>query len=48
MATEVPKNAQVVIIGGGVHGCSVAYHLAKQGWKDVVLLERKQLTSGTT
>ena len=45
---KVPENARVVIIGGGVIGCSVAYHLAKQGWKDVVLLERKQLTSGTT
>jgi glycine cleavage system T protein len=38
----------VVIIGGGVVGCSVAYHLAKLGWTDVILLERKQLTSGTT
>jgi 4-methylaminobutanoate oxidase (formaldehyde-forming) len=37
-----------VIIGGGVVGCSVAYHLTKLGWTDVVLLERKQLTSGTT
>ena len=46
--TSVPSHARVVIIGGGVIGCSVAYHLAKQGWKDVVLLERKQLTSGTT
>jgi glycine/D-amino acid oxidase-like deaminating enzyme len=45
---EVPKQAQAVIIGGGVSGCSVAYHLAKMGWKDIVLLERKQLTSGTT
>ncbi len=43
-----PKSARVVIIGGGVAGCSVAYHLAKLGWTDVVLLERKQLTSGTT
>ena len=43
-----PENARVVIIGGGVIGCSVAYHLAKLGWKDVVLLERKRLTSGTT
>lgn len=43
-----PAHARVVIIGGGVIGCSVAYHLIKQGWKDVVLLERKQLTSGTT
>ena len=45
---SVPAQARVVIIGGGVIGCSVAYHLAKLGWKDVVLLERKQLTSGTT
>jgi 4-methylaminobutanoate oxidase (formaldehyde-forming) len=44
----LPKQARVVIIGGGVVGCSVAYHLSKLGWKDVVLLERKQLTSGTT
>ncbi len=43
-----PKQARAVIIGGGVVGCSVAYHLAKLGWKDVVLLERKALTSGTT
>ena len=43
-----PKSARVVIIGGGVIGCSVAYHLAAAGWKDIVLLERKQLTSGTT
>jgi len=46
--TDLPQSARVVIIGGGVVGCSVAYHLAKMGWKDVVLLERKQLTSGTT
>ena len=46
--TNLPSPARVVIIGGGVIGCSVAYHLAKLGWKDVVLLERKQLTSGTT
>ncbi|PSL21284.1 GcvT family protein [Shimia abyssi] len=45
---ELPSKARVVIIGGGVVGCSVAYHLTKLGWKDVVLLERKQLTSGTT
>ncbi|MFU1478841.1 GcvT family protein [Roseovarius sp. C7] len=45
---SLPTQARVVIIGGGVVGCSVAYHLAKLGWKDVVLLERKQLTSGTT
>ena len=46
--TNLPNKARVVIIGGGVIGCSVAYHLTKLGWKDVVLLERKQLTSGTT
>ena len=46
--TNLPKTARVVIIGGGVIGCSVAYHLTKLGWKDVVLLERKQLTCGTT
>ena len=45
---QVPNEARAVIIGGGIIGCSVAYHLAKLGWKDVVLLERKQLTSGTT
>ncbi|MEO0380085.1 MAG: FAD-dependent oxidoreductase, partial [Pseudomonadota bacterium] len=45
---DLPSQARVVIIGGGVIGCSVAYHLTKLGWKDVVLLERKQLTSGTT
>ncbi|APG47479.1 GcvT family protein [Phaeobacter porticola] len=48
MAKPLPQTAQVVIIGGGIHGCSVAYHLAREGWTDVVLLERKQLTSGTT
>ncbi|MFV1462888.1 MULTISPECIES: GcvT family protein [unclassified Phaeobacter] len=46
--SDLPNKARVVIIGGGVIGCSVAYHLTKLGWKDVVLLERKQLTSGTT
>ncbi|MCA0873635.1 FAD-dependent oxidoreductase [Seohaeicola saemankumensis] len=46
--TQLPKQARVVIIGGGIIGCSVAYHLARLGWTDVVLLERKQLTSGTT
>ena len=46
--SDLPKSAGVVIIGGGVVGCSVAYHLTKLGWQDVVLLERKQLTSGTT
>ena len=48
MTKSIPQNASAVIIGGGVAGCSVAYHLAKYGWKDVVLVERDQLTSGTT
>ena len=48
MNKEIPKNTKVVIVGGGVIGCSVAYHLTKYGWKDVVLFERDQLTSGTT
>ncbi|SFE20363.1 GcvT family protein [Roseovarius indicus] len=43
-----PTSAKAVIIGGGIVGCSTAYHLAKMGWTDVVLLERKKLTSGTT
>lgn len=45
---SLPKHVQVVIIGGGIVGCSVAYHLCKIGWKDVVLLERKSIASGTT
>jgi dimethylglycine dehydrogenase len=44
----VKTTAQVVVIGGGVVGCSVLYHLTKLGMKDVVLLERDQLTSGST
>jgi 4-methylaminobutanoate oxidase (formaldehyde-forming) len=48
MAIDLPARARVVIVGGGVIGCSVAYHLSKLGWSDIVLLERKQLTSGTT
>ena len=44
----LPQQARVVIIGGGVAGCSIAYHLAKLGWTDLVLLERARLTSGTT
>ena len=44
----LPSQARAVIIGGGVVGCSVAYHLTKLGWRDIVLLERKKLTSGTT
>jgi glycine cleavage system aminomethyltransferase T/glycine/D-amino acid oxidase-like deaminating enzyme len=45
---SVPAHARVVVIGGGVIGCSVAYHLAHMGCRDVVLLERHQLTAGTT
>lgn len=45
---EIPQRARVVIVGGGIIGCSVAYHLAQMGWQDIVLLERDQLTSGTT
>ena len=48
MLELLPSKAQIVIIGGGVMGCSLAYHLAKLGQSDVVLLERKKLTSGTT
>lgn len=44
----LPQRAQVVIVGGGIIGCSIAYHLAHMGWKDVVLLERDKITSGTT
>ena len=46
--TSFPDRAQVVVIGGGVTGCSVAYHLALAGWRDVVLVEKAQLTSGST
>lgn len=46
--TDLPNTAKAVIIGGGIIGCSTAYHLAKLGWTDTVLLERKKLTSGTT
>lgn len=48
MTSPLPSRAQVVIVGGGVVGCSVAYSLVKRGCRDVVLLERKRLTSGTT
>jgi heterotetrameric sarcosine oxidase gamma subunit len=44
----LPTEAEIVIVGGGIVGCSIAYHLAKRGVSDVVLLERKQLTCGTT
>ena len=42
------SHAQAVVIGGGVVGCSVLFHLTKLGWKDCVLLERSELTSGST
>jgi len=48
MSKKLPKSSKVIVIGGGVAGTSCAYHLAKFGWKDIVLLERDQLTSGTT
>jgi glycine cleavage system aminomethyltransferase T/glycine/D-amino acid oxidase-like deaminating enzyme len=48
MPTKLPAHADVVIIGGGIVGCSIAYHLTKIGITNVVVLERKQLTSGTT
>ena len=44
----VPSSARVVIIGGGVMGCGIAYHLAHEGWTDIVLLEKNELTSGST
>ena len=47
-SNTLPSQAQVVVIGGGVIGCSIAYHLTKLGWKDVILLEKAQLTAGTT
>ena len=46
--SDIPTKARAIIIGGGVSGCSVAYHLSNLGWKDIVLLERQQLTCGTT
>ena len=48
MSTPLPERARVVVVGGGVIGTSVAYHLAEMGCKDVVLLERDRITSGTT
>ena len=48
MDIQVPSHARVVIVGGGVMGCGLAYHLAHEGWSDVVLLEKAELTSGST
>ncbi|MDH3467138.1 MAG: FAD-binding oxidoreductase, partial [Gammaproteobacteria bacterium] len=44
----LPRHARVVIVGGGIVGCSTAYHLAKLGWRDILLLEREKLTGGST
>src|SRR5437773_10993010 len=46
--TQVPSRARAVVIGGGITGTSVAYHLAQAGWRDTVLLEKADLTSGST
>ena len=46
--SELPSSAKIVIIGGGIIGCSVAYHLGKMGLSDVLLLERGKLTCGST
>ena len=48
MASGIPSTARVVVIGGGVVGVSALYHLAKKGWDDCVLLERTELTAGST
>jgi 4-methylaminobutanoate oxidase (formaldehyde-forming) len=47
-SNSLPSQARVVIVGGGIIGCSIAYHLTRLGWTDVVVLERDQLTCGTT
>src|SRR5260221_8004877 len=46
--SDRPTEAKVIIVGGGVIGCSIAYHLTKLGWRDVVLLEQNQLGAGTS
>jgi 4-methylaminobutanoate oxidase (formaldehyde-forming) len=46
--TELPRSARIVIVGGGIVGCSVAYHLGAMGLNDVLLIERGKLTSGST
>src|SRR5213080_2512886 len=46
--TQLPSRARAIVIGGGITGTSVAYHLARAGWGDVLLLEKAELTSGST
>ena len=48
MSVQLPDHAQVVVIGGGIIGASIAYHLTKRGVSDVLLLEQGQITGGTT
>lgn len=48
LESDLPSRARVVVVGGGIAGCSVAYHLARAGWRDVVLLEQTALAGGTT
>ncbi|MFM8419296.1 MAG: FAD-dependent oxidoreductase, partial [Verrucomicrobiota bacterium] len=48
MSGKVPARARVVVVGGGVAGTSVAWHLVQQGWRDVVLLEQNKLAGGTS
>jgi len=48
VSVQLPDQAQVVVIGGGIIGASIAYHLTKRGVSDVLLLEQGQLTGGTT
>src|SRR5436190_9625988 len=48
MSSQLPDETKVVIVGGGIVGCSLAYHLTRFGWKEVLLLEQNQLAGGTT